>query len=39
MLLMVKEGTRGGIFHPIHRYPKPNNKYMNNYDKNIIYDF
>ena len=35
MLLMVKKGTRGGICHAIHRYPKANNKYMKNYDKNI----
>ena len=34
MLLMVEEGIRGGICHPIHRYAKANNKYMNNYDKN-----
>ena len=34
MLLMVEEGLRGGICHAIHRYPKANNKYMKNYDKN-----
>ena len=35
MLLMVKKkGIRGGIFHPIHRHAKANNKYMKNYDKN-----
>ena len=34
MLLMVEEGTRGGICHAIHRYAKANNKYMKNYDKN-----
>ena len=28
MLLMVKEGVRGGICHSIHRYVKANNKYM-----------
>ena len=33
MLLMVKEGIRGGICHSIHRYAKANNKYMKNYDK------
>ena len=35
MLLMVEEGTRGGIGHAIHRYAKANSKYMKNYDKNI----
>ena len=34
MLLMVEEGIRGGICHSKHRYAKPNNKYMQNYDKN-----
>ena len=32
---MVEKGTRGGISHTIHRYPKASNKYMKNYDKNI----
>ena len=36
MLLMVERGTRGGICQAIHRYAKGNNKYMKNYDKNII---
>ena len=36
MLLMVEKGTRGGICQAIHRYVKANNKYMKNYDKNII---
>ena len=35
MLLMVENGTRGGICHAIHRYAEANNKYMKNYDKNI----
>ena len=35
MLLMVKKGIRGRIYHAIHKYAKPNNKYMKNYDKNI----
>ena len=32
MLLMVEKG----IYHAIHWYAKANNKYMENYDKNII---
>ena len=36
MLLMVQKGIRGGICHAIHRYANANNKYMKNYDKNII---
>ena len=35
MLLMVEKGTRGGIWHAIHRYAKANNIYMKNYDENI----
>ena len=35
MQLMVEEGIRGGICNAIHSYAKANNKYMNNYDKNI----
>ena len=34
MLLMVEKGIKGGVYHTIHRYVKPNNKYMKNYDKN-----
>ena len=34
MLLMVKKGSIGGIYHAIHQYAKANNKYMNDYDKN-----
>ena len=36
MLLMVAKGIRGGICKAIHRYPKTNNKYMKNYNKDII---
>ena len=35
MLLMVEKGIRSGICQATHRYPKANNKYMNNYDKKI----
>ena len=35
VLLMVEKWTRGGICEAIHRYAKANNKYMQNYDKNI----
>ena len=34
MLLMVKKGSIGGIYHAIHQCAKANNKYMNDYDKN-----
>ena len=34
MLLMVGKGIRGGVCHIIHRYAKPDNKYMKNYNKN-----
>ena len=34
MFLMLEKRIRGGICHAIHRYVKPNNKYMKNYDKN-----
>ena len=36
MLLMVEKGTRGEICQAIHRYAKANNKYVKNYDKDII---
>ena len=36
MLLMVEKGIRGGICEAIHRYAQANNKYMKNYDKDII---
>ena len=34
MLLMIEEGIRGRMCHPIHRHAKANNKYMKNYDEN-----
>ena len=34
MLLMVEKEIGGGICHTVHRYPKANNKYMKDYDKN-----
>ena len=34
MLLMVKNGIRGGICHAFYWYAKANNKFMKNYDKN-----
>ena len=37
--MMVEERTRGGICHAIHKYARTNNKYMNNYNKNIISSF
>ena len=36
MLLMVEKGTRGGICQAIHRHAKANNKYMKNYNKDVI---
>ena len=36
MLLMVEKGTRGEICQAIHRYAKANNKYLKNYNKDII---
>ena len=34
LLLIVEQGIRGGICHPIHRYTKANNKYKKDYDEN-----
>ena len=34
MLLMVEKGIRGRIYHAIHWYEKPDNKYMKDYHKN-----
>ena len=36
MLLMVEREIRDGICHTINRHAKANNRYMKNYDKNII---
>ena len=33
---MFEEGTRGGMCQAAYRYAKGNNKYMKNYDKNLI---
>ena len=35
MLMTVEKGIRGGICHAVYRYAKANNKYINDYDKNI----
>ena len=39
MLLMVEDGTKGGICHSIHRYAKANNKYMKNYNNNEVLSY
>ena len=39
MLLMVEKGIRREIYHAIHRFAKAYNKYMKNYDKNIILSY
>ena len=39
MLLMFEEGIRGGICQGKHHYETPNNKYMKNYNKDIISSF
>ena len=36
MLLMVERDIRGRICHSIYWYAKPNNKYMENYDKKTL---
>ena len=32
---MVEKGIRGGMCHATHKYAKANNKYINDYDKDI----
>ena len=34
MLLLFEKGICGGMCNSIHKYAKPNNKYMKNYDSN-----
>ena len=34
MYQMVETGLRGGVSYIANRYPKPNNKYLSDYDKN-----
>ena len=36
---MVEKGIRGGICHAIYWYPKANNKYMKDYDKNTEWSY
>ena len=35
MLMMAEEGTRRGICRVVYRHAKANNKYINDYDKDI----
>ena len=39
MLPMTEEGIRGGLCQAIHHYETANNKYMKNYNKNVIPSF
>ena len=36
MLLLVENVIRGGIYHFMYRYPKANNKYTKDYDRNKL---
>ena len=35
MLVIVEKGIRGGICHATHKYAKADNRYMENYNKDI----
>ena len=35
MIFMIENRIRCGIWQATHRYAKPNNKFIKNYDKNI----
>ena len=39
MILMIQKRIRGRICQATHRYAKANNKYMKNYNKNIVSSF
>ena len=39
MLLMVEKGIRSGMCQAIQRYAKADNRYMKNYDKNIVLSY
>ena len=36
MILMAEKGIRSGIYHAIHKYAKPNKKYMKNYESSYL---
>ena len=38
-LLMTGKGTRGGICHAIYRYTDANNKYIQNYNTSIEFQY
>ena len=37
MYQMVQTGLRGGVSYIANRYSEPNNKYLSDYDKNIVH--